>query len=227
MTDMNGTTPSGAPMPPVGDDHAHQAPPQPVQPTQPAQTAQTYYYQQSQPQQHAGTVTYEKKSHGLRTFLLAFAGALLACALAFGAFGIFNAVTGAASGNAGKDNNGGPSDSGSSTVLGSQDSSSTSGDEDENLTLPESVAKKCLPSVAAIDVYTSQSAMSGMYGYGNGAGSGDSGTLTQSSLGSGVVLTEDGYIITNYHVVEGGEAFKVTIEGEQYDADVVGADPQL
>ena len=225
MTDMNGTTPSGAPMPPVGDDHAHQAPPQPVQPTQPAQTAQTYYYQQSQPQQHAGTVTYEKKSHGLRTFLLAFAGALLACALAFGAFGIFNAVTGAASGNAGKDNNGGPSDSGSSTVLGSQDSSSTSGDEDENLTLPESVAKKCLPSVAAIDVYTSQSAMSGMYGYGNGAGPGDGSTLTQSSLGSGVVLTEDGYIITNYHVVEGGEAFKVTIEGEQYDADVVGADP--
>ena len=137
MTDMNGTTPSGAPMPPVGDDHAHQAPPQPVQPTQPAQTAQTYYYQQSQPQQHAGTVTYEKKSHGLRTFLLAFAGALLACALAFGAFGIFNAVTGAASGNAGTANNGGPSDSGSSTVLGSQDSSSTSGDEDENLTLPE------------------------------------------------------------------------------------------
>ena len=89
------------------------------------------------------------------------------------------------------------------------------------------MAKKCLPSVAAIDVYTSQSAMSGMYGYGNGAGSGDSGTLTQSSLGSGVVLTEDGYIITNYHVVEGGEAFKVTIEGEQYDADVVGADPSF
>ena len=225
MTDMNGTTPSGAPMPPVGDDHAHQAPPQPVQPTQPAQTAQTYYYQQ--PQQHAGTVTYEKKSHGLRTFLLAFAGALLACALAFGAFGIFNAVTGNASdNNAGKDNNG-SSDSGSSTVLGSQGSSSTSGNEDENLTLPESVAKKCLPSVAAIDVYTSQSAMSGMYGYGNGNGAGQGGgnTLTQSSLGSGVVLTEDGYIITNYHVVEGGEAFKVTIEGEQYDADVVGADP--
>ena len=79
--------------------------------------------------------------------------------------------------------------------------------------------------MAAIDVYTSQSAMSGMYGYGNGAGPGDGSTLTQSSLGSGVVLTDDGYIITNYHVVEGGEAFKVTIEGEQYDADVVGADP--
>ena len=59
-----------------------------------------------------------------------------------------------------------------------------------------------------------------MYGYGNGAGSGRQlARCTQSSLGSGVVLTEDGYIITNYHVVEGGEAFKVTIEGEQYDAD--------
>ena len=62
--------------------------------------------------------------------------------------------------------------------------------------------------------------------FGNGTNSGsDSGTLTEASLGSGVVLTADGYIITNYHVIAGGDAYKVTIEGETYDAEVVGSDP--
>ena len=63
-----------------------------------------------------------------------------------------------------------------------------------------------------------------MYGFGAGNGS-EAGTLTKSSLGSGVVLTADGYIITNNHVVEGGSAYKVTIAGETYDAEVVGSDP--
>ena len=39
------------------------------------------------------------------------------------------------------------------------------------------------------------------------------------------MLTDDGYIITNYHVIAGGDAYKVTIEGETYDAEVVGSDP--
>ena len=86
-------------------------------------------------------------------------------------------------------------------------------------------AQKALPSVAAIDVYANQSNMGGMYGFGGGSNSGSGSTLTQASLGSGVVLTDDGYIITNYHVIAGGDAYKVTIEGETYDAEVVGSDP--
>ena len=39
------------------------------------------------------------------------------------------------------------------------------------------------------------------------------------------MLTEDGYIITNNHVVEGGEAYEVTVEGTTYEAELVGADP--
>ncbi|MBQ2967613.1 MAG: trypsin-like peptidase domain-containing protein [Clostridia bacterium] len=43
--------------------------------------------------------------------------------------------------------------------------------------------------------------------------------------GSGVVMTEDGYIITNYHVVEGATKVKVvTSSGETYDAKIIGVD---
>ena len=40
-----------------------------------------------------------------------------------------------------------------------------------------------------------------------------------------MVLSSDGYIVTNYHVIEGADALKVTIEGEEYDADIIGSDP--
>lgn len=43
--------------------------------------------------------------------------------------------------------------------------------------------------------------------------------------GSGVILTEDGYIITNNHVVEGTSSIKVTTkDGTEYDATIVGTD---
>ena len=46
-----------------------------------------------------------------------------------------------------------------------------------------------------------------------------------SSAGSGFILTEDGYVVTNYHVVEGATAVQViTHNGQEYDATVVGFD---
>ena len=214
MTDTNGTNPGGSPMPPQpGEEHAQHA----------AQTAQQpYYYQQPYGQAQHTPVTVEKKSHGLRTFLLAFCGAAVACAIGLGGFGIWQSMNGgASSGNGGGDNGG------QSTQLGSSSSSSINAkDEGSDQTLAEAVAQKSLPSVAAIDVYTNQASAAGMYGYGFGSGAGTGAdTLTQSSLGSGVVLTDDGYIVTNYHVVQGADALKVTIEGKEYDADIVGSDP--
>ncbi len=52
------------------------------------------------------------------------------------------------------------------------------------------------------------------------------GQTTQSaSSGSGVVITEDGYIVTNYHVVNGASSVQVTLyNGDTYDATVVGGD---
>lgn len=46
-----------------------------------------------------------------------------------------------------------------------------------------------------------------------------------TSSGSGFILTEDGYIVTNYHVVDGATAINVIISAEnEYKATVVGHD---
>ena len=50
-------------------------------------------------------------------------------------------------------------------------------------------------------------------------------TSTATSTGSGFVLTEDGYVVTNFHVIEG--ATKLTVQtgsGEEYSAEAVGYD---
>ena len=48
---------------------------------------------------------------------------------------------------------------------------------------------------------------------------------TQTATGSGVVLTKDGYIITNNHVVEGASKITVTLwDGATHEATLVGAD---
>src|ERR1041385_3046008 len=48
---------------------------------------------------------------------------------------------------------------------------------------------------------------------------------TQEGLGSGVIVSEDGYIITNNHVVEDSSDIRVAlVSGEEYPAKVVGTD---
>lgn len=47
------------------------------------------------------------------------------------------------------------------------------------------------------------------------------------SLGSGVIATADGYILTNNHVVQNAERLTViTPDGSRHEADIVGVDPE-
>ena len=72
----------------------------------------------------------------------------------------------------------------------------------EDTTLAEVVAQKALPSVVSITTETA-----------DGGG-----------IGSGVIYDTDGNIITNYHVVQGATGISVNIEGQSYEAQVVGTD---
>ncbi len=90
----------------------------------------------------------------------------------------------------------------------------------------DTIIENNLDSTVVIDVYQLKSP-SAMYQYGFGGE-----TLTQAGAGSGIVMTKDGYIITNWHVVvseDTGKAFDridvTTYDGTVYeDAQVIGAD---
>ncbi|MFT4242895.1 MAG: trypsin-like peptidase domain-containing protein [Acidovorax sp.] len=55
---------------------------------------------------------------------------------------------------------------------------------------------------------------------------GDQADQAQSGLGSGVILSTDGYILTNNHVVEGADEIEVTLTDSRHArAQVIGTDP--
>ena len=83
-------------------------------------------------------------------------------------------------------------------------------DETRLSALPaQEIYQQVLPSVVSVVTH-----MSSGQGYG---------------AGSGVIMREDGYILTNYHVIEGGDAVKIMLlsDGATYDAQLVGYDESL
>ena len=56
----------------------------------------------------------------------------------------------------------------------------------------------------------------------------DGGDMTSQSLGSGVIVSPNGYIITNFHVVDKADRIRVSLMGEpasvSYPAKVIGTD---
>ena len=48
----------------------------------------------------------------------------------------------------------------------------------------------------------------------------------QVASGSGVIISEDGFVVTNNHVVEGAEQVEITLnDNKKYQAKVIGTDP--
>ncbi len=98
-----------------------------------------------------------------------------------------------------------------------------------------SVANKVLPSVVSIEIeYTVTSPSFYGYSFGNDR---NSNTSTATASGSGVIITSDGYILTNNHVVNEDSASsyyqvstanKISVHlynsDKSYDATIVGTD---
>ena len=69
------------------------------------------------------------------------------------------------------------------------------------------IIKKISPAVVGIECYA----------FGN--------SFTPSNSGSGIIMTADGYIVTNAHVVEDAAGITVVLEnGDAYAAELIGAD---
>ncbi len=79
---------------------------------------------------------------------------------------------------------------------------------------PAEVSAAVSPSVASVEVTVRTAA--GPFGN----------TQTGTAQGSAVILSEDGYLVTNNHVVEGATAVRVVLaDGSSHEAAVVGTDP--
>ena len=113
---------------------------------------------------------------------------------------------------------------------------------EDSLTIPE-IAKKCGTSVVAIETETKvvyntydnnyYNPFGGMFGYGYGYGYGNRGgrggtqEYTQTAAGSGIIISEDGYVLTNNHVINQAQKISVQLnDGREFDAKLVGSDEQ-
>ena len=102
------------------------------------------------------------------------------------------------------------------------------------------LAEKVLPAVVSIEAQTiekadarripghggSQDPFQFFFGPRGGQPQGDADREYRSdSGGSGFVVSADGYIVTNNHVIEGATKLRVRLEERYYDATVKGTDP--
>ena len=97
------------------------------------------------------------------------------------------------------------------------------------LTIPE-IAEQVGPSVVGVINKTTvqpqkyYDPFSGRYYYSSGDGSTDGQTVEQGS-GSGIIFQDDGYIVTNQHVIDGASEISVILNtGDEFTAKLVGQD---
>ena len=113
--------------------------------------------------------------------------------------------------------------------------------QENALSIPE-IAKKCRTSVVAIETettvvyndydsnyYNPFGSMFPSFGYGYGypGSRGNQREYTQTGAGSGIILSEDGYILTNNHVIAGVDKITVYIMPEEEGAEEMTYEAKL
>ncbi|KOF57349.1 deoxyribonuclease HsdR [Clostridium sp. DMHC 10] len=90
------------------------------------------------------------------------------------------------------------------------------------------IVKKVAPAVVGVSTKTkvSSSDYGDVFGsYGNGS---NSGTSEQDGMGSGIIFNSEGYILTNYHVIDGADTITVIFNNKkQVSAKVVNYDSSM
>ncbi len=164
----------------------------------------------------------KKKSHFGRTIVLPFFSGVVGCAVVigtcFGVPSIREQIMGT---------NSSTSSSSNSQTSGLVDQISLSNYSDTSVY----AANKILPSIVGIQIEYNVTSMFSMFG-GNQ-------TSTATATGSGIIISEDGYILTNNHVVSSSEsesyyqvseATKITVklfdDETEYEAKIVGTDEE-
>ena len=165
----------------------------------------------------------KKKTHFGRTILLPFFSGVVGCAVVIGTCFTVPSIRNSLLGNDSTSSN----TSSSSQVTGLVDQVSLSNYSDTAVY----AANKILPSIVGIKIEYNVTSMFSIFG-GNQ-------TSTATATGSGIIISEDGYILTNNHVVSSSEsesyyqvsqATKVTVtlfdDDTEYEAKIVGTDEE-
>ncbi len=182
------------------------------QPTQ-ARPQENYQWNFQDYDKAAEAKNKKKKNRGLVVFMVS-----LVCVLALGlitvsSVGVYRYINGGenifVSDNTSSSASGNESDSSAATAqieIASKPQIAESLPLGGKMTIPQ-VAKAVAPSVVGVEQYRPEQ------------------SFVATGSGSGIVMSADGYIITNSHVVRDGTAFKIILaDGTPRDADLIGED---
>ena len=183
--------------------------------TQPA----PYYhpYQQQPPK--------PKKKRGAKFGLKLLAAVLACCVVSLGSVGVFAAFI-----QTGVIDVESPDDASKTAAFTiykqAEDSEDTTPTVTQEGMTAQEIAQKLIPSVVCVQNYQVTQQMP--WYLGTAYDEGESGSeVSPAGEGSGVIFSEDGYIVTNQHVVDGATSLSVvTSDGTSYEATLVGEDTQ-